>query len=253
MSEEKGLWAFVGKASVLVGLIVSAIAAKNEFWPNESAVVAKCQSAMFDAVGEDPILPLKTASGLKVALAEAGNDFTDKEINVISLGISDEIDRSIGYLVTRYSATGYGNCTISNFGGKNAENIEVSLDGSVYAVFLNGKRIHPVSEKIQLGTLKPGDKAGIGFFTFGNLSHFDEDDYSINYDNGVGEVLISEPVYGWKASLARSSDDGSAWILALLAFVLIMLFYNAVSNIINVIGAKKIEKSSSEEVGKKSD
>jgi hypothetical protein len=249
MNDEKGFWAIIGKSSVLIGLVLGLIAAKNEFWPNDSVVVAKCHAAVIDALSEDSVAPLRTLGGMKAALGGASKVFSDKEIDLISNSLSDEVGASIGSLVTKYSSVGYGNCVISNMGEKNAENIELSVASSTYAVFLNKKRVDIASGRISVGTLKPGDSVRLGVFTIGSLSYFDSDEYSINYDDGVGEVLISEPSYGWVSSLARSAEDGFIWFFVVLGLFFLVSVYNLFNSIAKLSALKNAEKNKEKSPG----
>lgn len=200
----------------------------NFFYPDKPEVIANCTGANVEApkiefdevkkLFEDLISP----DSLKNVLISTVNKLEDDEIKNISSKLNSLSFQNF-QLLTKYSSNFRSSitCEISNIGSKNAVNVEFYLPELAQSVVINkvnsGKR---GEKKVELGTLKPNLKTELTLW-FEWSQVFIEDNYQISYDDGVGKVRFSQPVFGTLAGILKLPWQPWIYLFAVLIITIV--------------------------------
>lgn len=237
------LWAYIGKASVLVGLIIGAISIYSYINPRGPRVIATCTvveiSDYLRYGGQIVLNEMKqNVSTDTVAMAmpqEAGKaaheqpvlkSFAKNLLMILGPGPFDplrSLDRTDRAQALR--------CAILNDGTEPATELQLHLPDQAIRVFINKKDVlekDSRSQDISLGTLPAGPTLIVEAWidVISSVRSFEKNIF-LNFRGGTGRVQLGQTYFGTANSLAHFWDlfgpFGLAWIALMIILVILLL------------------------------
>lgn len=228
-------WAYIGKAGVLVALIIGTITIYNTFNPRGPRVVARCSAVEISdylTYGEEHALTRikKKLSIDTISLAmphEAGKPANSESVlETLTANLSQQL-LGTGYdrFEDRYRENTLAlQCTIINDGTEPATEVALLLPYQPIRVFVNKIEVNqtdPRSQSISLGTLAAGPALRLeAWIQTHSLLRYENKNFFLNYRGGTGKVHLGQTYFGTADTLANFWDTVGMFFLIMMIVAL---------------------------------